>query len=112
MALPALYIHGQYTKTRLKMNARGDLAVYSVRRKNTSSHPTFELVNASFVYPEKYGIHLQGFSRLYDALTRYHDLNGRTPLSVITPLTPNFQVQPPPQIKVDGMTRGGSNGGR
>lgn len=112
MALPALYLHGQYQKTRLRINARGDVAIYAVRRKNTSSHPTYELVNASFVYPEKYGNHLMGFTRLYDAMEKFHDLAGLTPLTFVTPLTPNFKVEPPPQIKVDGMRRGGSNGGR
>lgn len=111
MALPATYIHGPYTKTQIRLHANGQIAVYSVRKKGTSSKPTYEVVNTKTgVYPQKLGIHLHGKTHLYDALEMYHDLIGRTPLTLIAPLSPAGKVFPPP-IKVDGKRRGGSHAG-
>lgn len=111
MALPATYIHGAYTKTRIRLHTDGTIAIYQIRKKNTSSHPTFEVVNTKTgLYPQKYGVHLHGFTHLYDAERLYHDLVGKSPNILIAPIAAVGKMYPPP-IKVDGKRRGGSHAG-
>lgn len=111
-ALPSIVVKGNVTKIQIRRHPGTNIAVYRCDWHNKSSHPTFEVINPpSGQYPPKPGRHLSGFTREYDALARFHDLIGRTPLTLIAPLKvlPGPKVLPPPPIVVDGKRRGGHN---
>jgi hypothetical protein len=78
--MPATVVMSNTTKTQL-FNL-GNVYVYSSRRLNTSaSSETFDVfVSNGNQYPQKPGRLMSTFSRLYDAMRRYNDLIGLSPI--------------------------------
>lgn len=106
--MPALVILAQRTKTQLYNT--GNVYVYSSRRLNTSKNSlTYDVFTTNGnQYPQKPGVHMSTYARLYDALERYNDLislsaNDVVPATVTRGCTP--------RDKVDGFRHGGKNAG-
>jgi hypothetical protein len=106
--MPATVILAQRTKTQLYNT--GNVYVYSSRRLNTSANSlTYDVFTTNGnQYPQKPGVHMSTFSRLFDALERYNDLIGFTPLDLV-PSTVTRGCTP--RDKVDGLRHGGKNAG-
>lgn len=114
MSLPVTVIQGQWTKTQVKANVGGTVAVYACRRKNMADRPShYETVNApGGIYPTKYGVHLRGLDNLYSAMRVYNNWIGLSPIDLIPAIPARVVgVGTPPFVRADSFSHGGTSGG-
>lgn len=108
MALAGTIVFANATKTQL-FNT-GNVYVYRSHTNGTSKNSfQFDVFvdRGSHQYPQKPSNWFQTFTRLYDALKRYNDFLGLSPIDIIPSTTSGTH----PTTKVDSFRHGGRNAG-